>query len=128
MFDFVSDRWNRTLPQAESVRESLSSALRDWGTGLELSLYETALTHYLGGKEQVEREVAVRGEGHRLGFQSMRLVADGIAFKLTAFETDDNHFEEHARRLLRHVDLRAILWVNIGLRRVTFTAIEGSGL
>ena len=51
----------------------------------------------------------------------MRFAADDVAFKLTAFKADNEHFLEHVRRLLRHVDLRAILWININLERVTFT-------
>lgn len=127
-FEIVLDRWNRSLNRAEFVRETLTSMLRDWGTGLELPLYEAALTHFLGGDELVLRDVGVHSDGHSLGYQPMRLVADGIGFKLTAFESELNRFEEHARRLLRHVDLRAIVWVNIGLKRVSFTTIEDSGL
>ena len=104
--------------------ELLVDLLRDWGSGLELSMYETALTHFLGGEEQVVRDVTVRGEAHILGQQPMHLAAGGIAFRLTAFESENDRFEEHARRLLRHVELRAILWVNIGLDRVMFTTIE----
>lgn len=66
----------------------------------------------------------VQGEGHGLGVQWMRLAADDVAFRITAFKDDDYLFEEHARRLLQHVDLRAILWVNVALRRVRFTSIE----
>jgi hypothetical protein len=58
----------------------------------------------------------------------MRLAADGVAFKLTAFDSDNSHFEEHAWRLLRHLELRAILWVNIAVHRVTFTTIGRDGL
>ncbi len=104
------------------------SVLRDWGTGLELPWYEAALTHFLGGDELVLRDVGVQSDGYCLGYQPMRLVTDGIAFKLTAFENEFDRFEDHARRLLRHVDLRAIVWVNVGLRRVTFTTIEDRGL
>jgi hypothetical protein len=33
-------------------------------------------------------------------------------------------FEEHARRLLAHSDLRAIAWVNVNMNEVTFTTLE----
>lgn len=54
----------------------------------------------------------------------MRLAAPGVAFKLTAFDPEFGSFEEHARRLLAHADLRAILWINIGLHKVTFVTVE----
>jgi hypothetical protein len=54
----------------------------------------------------------------------MRLASDDVAFRLTAFDSENENFEDHGRRLLRHIDLRAILWINIGLKHVTFTSIE----
>jgi GxxExxY protein len=127
-FEIATPRWNRGVANSNLVMGSLIDVLRDWGTGLELALYEAVLTHFLGGEAVVIQEVAVRGTGGELGHQKMRLAADGVAFRLTAFEAENGRFEDHARRLLDHVDLRAILWVNIGLRRVTFTTIEaGSG-
>ncbi|HUG92175.1 MAG TPA: GxxExxY protein [Planctomycetaceae bacterium] len=128
-FEIVADRWSASVKGGDELREAIVGLLDDWGTGLELGMYEAALVHFLGGEKQVVREVRVRGQRGVVGTQTMRLVADGVAFRLTAFESDGGRFEDHARRLLRHVDLRAILWVNIGLRRVTFTTIEsGAGL
>jgi hypothetical protein len=127
-FTIVAEGWNRSLPGADLMFESTVELLRDWGTGLENEMYESALTAFLGGEEHVLREVAVHSDGHSLGTQIMRLAGDGVAFRLTAFDKENPHFEEHARRLLRHVDLCAILWVNIGLRRVAFTSLERSGL
>lgn len=127
-FTIVADGWNRSLPGADLVLETAVDLLRDWGTGLEIEMYESALTAFLGGQERVLREVAVHSDGHNLGTQMMRLAGDGVAFRLTAFDKDNPHFEDHARRLLGHVDLRALLWVNIGLKRVTFTTLEKSGL
>jgi GxxExxY protein len=122
-FRIDTQHWITSVPRADFVRESLVDLLHDWGTGLEVTMYEAALTYYLGGEERVVREIPVRSNGHDLGVQGMRLVADDVAFKLTAFEIDLAPFAEHARRLLRHVDLRAIMWVNIGLQCVTFTTI-----
>jgi len=127
-FEVVADRWNCSIDCSEVVLQTMVALLRDWGAGLELGLYEAALTHFLGGEEQVLRKVNVRGESRSLGQQPMRLAADGVAFKLTAFNSEDNLFEQHARRLLQHVELRAILWINIALRSVTFITIEEGGL
>jgi hypothetical protein len=53
----------------------------------------------------------------------MRLAGPGVAFKLTALESDLDGYEEHARRLLAHTDLEAILWVNIAQHDVTFVSL-----
>ena len=125
-FEIDTRRWNRSIANSDVVLRSLIEVLRDWGTGLELALYEEALTHFLGGEPTVIQEVPVHGTGGHVGHQKMRLAADGVAFRLTAFDGENSRFEEHARRLLKHVDLQAILWVNIELRRVAFTTIEAA--
>jgi GxxExxY protein len=123
-FEVVTDRWDRTFARAGYFLDSLVGLLHDWGTGLDLRLYEAALTHFLGGEVAVVRDVPVRSEGRNLGLQTMRLAEDDVAFRLTALESDLERFETHARKILRHVDLRAILWVNIGLRQVTFITLH----
>jgi GxxExxY protein len=126
-FELVTSRWNQSLNGGDRVLESMLALVQDWGAGLELRLYEAALTHFLGGEETVVRKVNVRGQRGIVGQQSMRFAADDVAFKLTAFQSDNHHFEEHARRLMRHTDLRAMLWINIDLERVTLTTIEQNG-
>ena len=43
---------------------------------------------------------------------------------VTAFPTADSDYESHIRRLLLHAELDAMLWANIDLKIVTFTAIK----
>lgn len=126
-FEIDRERWNTSVNGADLILDALVGLLRDWGTGLGLSIYESAFTDILGGEENVVRAVDVQGRNERLGTQPMRLVNDDVAFKLTAFDTDTKYFELHTRRLLNHVDLRAILWINITLKKMTFTSIERSG-
>jgi GxxExxY protein len=124
VFEVCTDRWNGSIRGGEMIIDWVVSMLQDWGTGLELSLYEAAITHFLGGQERVLRDVAVQGSRQGLGHQTMRLVASGVAFKLTAFDPEFGSFEEHTRRLLAHADLRAILWINIGSHKVTFVTVQ----
>ena len=123
-FEIADSQWRDKTPGAEHFRAVLTTILRDWGTGLDLLLYEEALTHLLGGEAQVLAEVEVRTPEHTLGHHQMRLAAPRVAFALTALpEADADYYESHSRRLLRHTDLEAILWANIGLKLVTFTTI-----
>jgi GxxExxY protein len=127
LYGVSADRWDRTLPGGELIQDWLISILRDWGVGLQLSLYESALTHFLGGEEAVLRDVPVHGS-QALGHQTMRLCGPHVAFKLTALETNGlDNFERHARRMMSHTNLRAIQWANINLAQVTFVTIEASG-
>lgn len=116
--------WNTAIPAAAALRDRLISILRDWGTGLEISLYEEAVTHFFGGDSRVVADIEVRVENHSPGQQRMRLLAPGVALKLTGLHEELNAFEDHARRLLSHTDLQAIVWANIGLKDVTFTTLE----
>ena len=123
-FEIEDALWKDRAPGARPFQEVLTALLRDWGTGLDLQLYEEALTHFFGGEASVLANVEVSTAEHSLGHQKMRLAAPHVAFTLTALHQADPEFESHARRLLRHTDLEAILWANIGLKMVTFTTIS----
>lgn len=117
-------RWSIEMPGARPLYEFLIGLLRDLGTGLEIGLYEEAVEQCFGGGERGKAEVAVRLGGHKLGNQCMRMIAPGVALKITSLTRSLDAFEMHARKLLDHADLRAIAWVNIDLQKVTFTTIE----
>ena len=124
--EFAMDRsrWNEICPQAGLLQQTLIDVLHDWGTGLELSLYEEVLTHFLGGETVVIQKANVTLDGRQLGQQPFRVAAPNIAFKLTAFDGPLEPFEEHARLLLQHTSLSAILWANVSLRKVTLITLE----
>ena len=126
-FTYMSEAsgWDDRLPGALLVREILLELLADWGTCLELPLYEAGLTHFLGGDAVVLRPVQVLLDSTLLGEQPFRHAAEDVAFRLTAFE-DPRAFERflpQVDRLVRHTSLRALLWVNIARSRVTFTTV-----
>ena len=97
--------------------------LRDVGAGLDLSLYEEALTHRLGGDEQSLHEVPVLSNNVRLGMQKFRLVAPDVALKVTTIKNAD-YFEVHARRLIEHSALNAIQWINVTRDVTSFRTIR----
>jgi GxxExxY protein len=123
-FEIIDTHWSAQTSGAKSFRDVLVAILRDWGTGLDLLIYEDALTHFLGGELRVLCNVKVCTPQHTVGHQKMRLAAPRAAFMLTALPEADVNFESHLRRLHRHSDLEAILWVNIALKKVTFTTIR----
>ncbi len=124
LFQVETTRWNSALAGAVQFHDFLAGLMRDLGTGLGIELYEEAVEHYFGGEDQVDAEVSVNIEGHSLGRQLFRLIAPGIAFKITGLDGNLEHFENHARKLLTHVELRAIAWVNVTMKKVTFVTLE----
>jgi GxxExxY protein len=123
-FEVDIARLNAAVAGVVRLRDVLTALLRDLGTGLEVALYEEAVAHFFAGSDQVEADIAVEMDGRRLGHQRFRLIASGVALKITGFDGALDAFEIHARRLLAHVDLRAIAWVNVSMKKVTFTTLE----
>lgn len=109
---------------AQPLKEWCVALLREVGTGLDLSLYEEALTYLLGGEEQVLQEVNVLSNKLVLGPQKFRLVTPDVAFKITALTDAPSLFEKHARRLLEHTHLKAIQWINVTPAEVSFQTIR----
>lgn len=122
--NIVDSCWNSRIPLAAKFRELLASMVCDWGTGLELSLYEQALTHFFGGEVAVHVRVPVFGAYGQIGHQRMRLITPETAFKLTAFPEIESAFASHARRMIAHTQVTSILWANISHHEVTFTTIR----
>ena len=127
-FSVDTSGWDEGVSGAKQFQEILIALLRDWGTGLDLTLYDEALVHFLGGEAAVLREVEVQLAEHSLGRQTMRLAADGAAFKLTMLPTLGERFKDHALRQMAHTRLDAILWVNTGRKFVTFTTLKRTRL
>ena len=128
-FEIVTDRWEPKIPGAAYFAEVLTGLLRDWGTCLDLSLYEAGLIHFFGGEEAVLRPATVTFDGHTLGPQSLRFVTERTAFKLTAFDTAAGQldFRLHAQKLVDHTDVEAVLWANCGRHRVTLRCLRKDG-
>jgi hypothetical protein len=100
--------------------------VRDWGTSLSVSLYHEAIVHLLGGVASVERMLPLTRNGRRLGNQRFHLVANDVAFEVTAFANLDSDYHEQLQRLINLSTLRAIQWINIGSHCVTFRTIKAS--
>jgi GxxExxY protein len=114
-------------PGASWLKDIVLSVIHDWGAGLELALYEEAITHFLGGEANVLTKVPITGTGGELATQPMRLLTPETAFKVTTFSADSSHrthFRTHTQRLLSHTPLRCIQWVNIHRNEITFTTIQ----
>jgi hypothetical protein len=91
----------------------LLGALRDWGAGLDLHLYESAISHVFGGDEAVIRNVEIIADNVKIGEQMVRLTSSGATFKATAIYESEQRYERHARRFLNHTRLPAVHWVNV---------------
>lgn len=121
----VADRlWIEPGLADRSLRDWLLAFLRDVGAGLDVHLYESAISHFFGGDDAVLHEVDVLLDGQSLGRQKVRLATPNWAFKATTIDDAGlPHFEDHARRFLQHTRLDGFHWINITRALVTFQTI-----
>jgi len=124
VFDVVDKNWVDPGPAERPLRPWLLSFLKDVGVGLDVHLYEAAVTHVFGGIEAVQHDIKILAAGRHLGRQRVRLASPGHAFKVTTIaDTEVPYFEDHTRRFLRHADLRGVHWINITRNVVRFQTI-----
>jgi hypothetical protein len=123
-FEVADHHWREPGSANRSLRGWLLAFLRDVGAGLDVHLYESAVSHFFGGEDAVLQEVDVLLGGQCLGRQKARLAAPNWAFMVTTIDTADlSRFEDHARRFLQHTHLEGFHWINITRALVTFQSI-----
>ena len=76
--EIVDTAFDSHVTGGNFFHDKLTALVHDWGAGLELSLFEEALTHFLGGEEQVLVPVPVTGSKRHLHDQKMRLLAPDV--------------------------------------------------
>jgi len=122
-FAVADDGWQEV--GSVGLKERMIAMLRDWGTGLDLGLYEEAAAHLSGHEADVDTEVEVRIGERRIGIQQIRLAAPQVALKISAIPAERHlDFEAHLRRFLEHSSLRAVQWINVTRPLVQFRTIE----
>jgi GxxExxY protein len=107
------------------LRDRMVALLYDWGTGLDLGLYEEAAAHLCGQPPKVESDVEVRLGNRSLGVQRMRLASRDVAIRISALPQQRYAaYQSDLQSLLDHSDLRAIQWINIARPIVRFTTVR----
>jgi GxxExxY protein len=122
-FQVADDDWQEI--DTTRFREGLIAAIRDWGTGLDLGLYEEAALYLCGQPPDREAEAEIRMGSRCLGVQNVRLVAPNVAIRITALPSDRHaNYQTHLSQFLEHTNLHAIQWVNITRPLVQFKTIR----
>ncbi|MGH7992418.1 MAG: GxxExxY protein [Limisphaerales bacterium] len=123
-YHLVTERWKPQTPRCGLLLEILTELVTAWGAFLDCHLYEEALIHFLGGENSVLQKVPLQRGGSSLGVQTVPLVTDSVAFRLTALapETSDN-YEPQLRRFLALTPLAALHWVNLHHHEIQLTTI-----
>jgi GxxExxY protein len=120
----VEDKSWLTTGNGALLRDLVIGLLRDWGTCLDVELYEEAVTHFLGGPEPVVQRVDIVNGAATGLTQRVHLADPGVACKLTALVEGLENEENNLRRFLAHTSLDCIHWINIGRHTVSFQTIK----
>jgi GxxExxY protein len=123
-YSVTTEGWMPFAPMCGRMLELLKQLLAEWGAYLDPILYRDALTHFLGGEQQILRDVAIQSSGELIGTQKMHLLTDDVAFSVTASTHRPGAVCEHQRRFLRHAPLRAVQWINLNHDRIELRTIQ----
>ncbi|MFM9965330.1 MAG: GxxExxY protein [Planctomycetaceae bacterium] len=123
-FHIVDTDWRPLSPAGEWLQRTMLELLHDWGAFLELQLYRDAITHFLGGKENVVRPVNVMSGDRVLGQQDIHLLSPNTAFALSAVTGDHVPMQRHLSRFLRHTPLEFIQWINFNHHQIEFRTLS----
>lgn len=120
-FSVESEGWKEA---DSSCLDWLIALLRDWGVGLDLSLYEEAIKHRYNSNNLLAKPEIRAPDGRLIGCQEILQIAPGTAIRVTAVPAESlPAFAHHLRRFFRHSSLRALHWVNLTRPVVQFTTI-----
>jgi GxxExxY protein len=123
-FEIVASHWKPLTAGCRQMRELLQPMLAEWGAFLDPILYRDGLIHFLGGEDRVGRDISVTSDGEVIGRQKMHLLADEVAFSVTASTHRPDSVLDHQRRFLGHTSLRAIQWINLNHKLIELRTIE----
>ncbi|MCX6880377.1 MAG: GxxExxY protein [Verrucomicrobia bacterium] len=106
------------------LRETLCALLVEWGVFLDVNLYREALLYFLDGPDAGVRPVDVVVSGRIVGVQKMCLLNAGTAWHLSAVRERQKSYETHLVRLLGHLQLEKIHWINFDHRTITIKTLN----
>lgn len=115
--------WRELTPVCAGFRTALMEMLGELGAFLDLGLYESLLTDFLGGESEVLRRVELHRDGHTLGLQRCHLLAPDVGLRLTAHSEDLAQVRSQLVRWLAHTRLRALQWVNLNRTHLEFVTL-----
>lgn len=121
LFDVDSADWT----EMDGVKETVVDLLRDWGTGLDIALYRSALNHLCCDRTDQPATANVIAGETPIGKQPFDLLNPHTAIKISTLPQNSlATFYDHLQRQLSHTNLAEFQSINITNRLVTFRTIR----
>jgi len=106
------------------IYETLPALLSDWGTRLDVSLYEEALVHFLGGAPERVQPLDVSIGNRIIGTQKACLLQKDTALHVSSIVKNSTEYRKYLERLFSHTCLTRIQWVNFNRDRVELITLK----
>jgi GxxExxY protein len=106
------------------IKAKMLELLADWGAFLDVALYREGLVHFMGGAASVSKALPVYSGSRQIGTQMMNMISDKVGFALTCMQARSKALREHLERLLQHVPLKAIQWINLNRHQIEFRTLS----
>ncbi|MDF7826640.1 GxxExxY protein [Pontiellaceae bacterium B12227] len=120
-FDVDCSAWNETEGLGHSEKALISDILKDWGTGLDITLYQDAIHHFCNAHEGC---VTVRLNGKNISNQTVNQCTPQTALVVTTFEKLSEQYQKNLFRFINSTVLNTIQWINISANTLTYKTIK----
>ena len=123
-FEIDQSRW-QNYSGCHAFPDTLISLLKDWGTGLDTTLYEEAIGTLINNRgETFLQTFPINFRNHTVGDIAVPTLRLNQAFRITAMDSkSQNRFERQLRTLLSQTEIKMVHWANIHRGIVHFIKI-----
>ena len=118
--------WVATDGFGSNEKDLFLDILRDWGSGLDGSLYREVLLHFLGGADRLLTKLDVHHDGRCIGQQAIPVCGDSTGIRLTTFQNGAKPYRQDLIRMIQATRLRSLQWINVSRKKVTFETLHFS--
>ena len=122
-FDVVDSNWQEV--ESIGMKESMIAVLRDWGTGLDVGLYEEVASYICAQPPDAQPDAEILLDGRAVSVQPVRLVAPSVALRISTLPTNRlDEYRAHLQHFLEHTRLHSIQSININRHVVQFKTLR----
>lgn len=119
-FRINSDGWKPLSAKCEAFKKAFLELINDLGAFLDTRLYEEALMALIPA---TEARLSVSADGRELGSHRTNMIAENVAFCVTAFSGPLTDHQSHLTRLLSCLPLRGLQWINLNHSEINLTTL-----
>ncbi len=122
-FAVNESNWHPTAGFNQDHQTRILNMLSDWGSCLNLELYQEAIIHMTRGKNQALREVHVFQNDKCIAHQVMPLCDEETILHVTTLPNKASNYTNKLTRMLHATKRKHAQWINISRKTITFQTL-----